>query len=391
VNATGPKTNHSVHTVNGTPYLSLQEAPEHTLAILTTHDEDRPFKGNHLNFIDLIAKGKELGTFVYVVTVKDMRMSGKRVPGYTYDEETKNWTHQMLPLPNVVYNRIPTRTDELQPDVQQTIEACLRSSQVRLFNPSFFNKWTLFEWLSKAKTTKKFIPATKRLSQSVELDSLLQQHPIVYLKPVRGKAGKGIMKVERIGARTKLPYLLTMQNDKASVVTRHPHLGHLWNKLKTMMTSEEYIVQQGISLASFNKRPFDLRVLVQKNHLGQWSLTGIGARVAGKQSITTHVPRGGRIDEPEKLLNAVFGPELTKSIFVRVKTAAFAIARQIEKASGHILGEMSMDLGIDGAGQIWFFEANSRPMKFDEPDIRKKSLERIIQYSQFLVKSRKKK
>jgi hypothetical protein len=199
------------------------------------------------------------------------------------------------------------------------------------------------------------------------------------------------MKVERIGARTKLPYLLTMQNDKASVVTRHPHLGHLWNKLKTMMTSEEYIVQQGISLASFNKRPFDLRVLVQKNHLGQWSLTGIGARVAGKQSITTHVPRGGRIDEPEKLLNAVFGPELTKSIFVRVKTAAFAIARQIEKASGHILGEMSMDLGIDGAGQIWFFEANSRPMKFDEPDIRKKSLERIIQYSQFLVKSRKKK
>jgi hypothetical protein len=53
-----------------------------------------------------------------------------------------------------------------------------------------------------------------------------------------------------------------------------------------------------------------------------------------------------------------------------------------------MLGEMSLDLGVDTAGQMWFFEANSRPMKFDEPDIRKKSLERIVQYSQFLIRQR---
>ncbi|MOA37277.1 Endospore coat-associated protein YheD [compost metagenome] len=67
------------------------------------------------------------------------------------------------------------------------------------------------------------------------------------------------------------------------------------------------------------------------------------------------------------------------------------IAKQIERASGQLLGEMSMDLGIDSAGGIWFFEANSKPMKFDEPHIRQKSLERIFQYGSYLSKAKKEK
>lgn len=51
-----------------------------------------------------------------------------------------------------------------------------------------------------------------------------------------------------------------------------------------------------------------------------------------------------------------------------------------------MLGEMSMDLGVDENGGLWFFEANSRPMKFDEPAIRKLSLERIFHYGQHLAR-----
>jgi hypothetical protein len=64
------------------------------------------------------------------------------------------------------------------------------------------------------------------------------------------------------------------------------------------------------------------------------------------------------------------------------------IARQIERGAGHSLAEMSMDLGVDQEGGIWFFEANAKPMKFDEPDIRRRSLDRIFQYGQYLLKTR---
>ncbi|MNE78462.1 hypothetical protein D3C80_1748710 [compost metagenome] len=50
---------------------------------------------------------------------------------------------------------------------------------------------------------------------------------------------------------------------------------------------------------------------------------------------------------------------------------------------------MSMDLGIDTEGSMWFFEANAKPMKFDEPHIRKKSLERIFQFSHYLSRQSK--
>lgn len=363
--------------------------PKPVIAILTMEDENRPFRGNHANFIDLIKMGKELGALVYVTRAKDLKLGHKKINGYLYQTESKSWSQALLPFPQIIYNRIPNRKDEQQPDVHQVIQACLKHPRVRLFNPSFFYKSTLFEWLGKAKTTKKFIPVTKRLAQPQELESLLSQFPAAYLKPVKGKAGAGIMKVERLKSNGS-PFVLSVQSNRKSRVMAYTDFTKLWNVLKRNMNGEEYIVQQGIPLIQHENRPFDLRVLVQKNQNGEWSLTGIGARVAGKFSITTHVPRGGSIDDPEKLLAAVFGIEAARKTLLRVKQSALAIARQVEKASGHVLGEMSMDLGIDNSGHIWFFEANSRPMKFDEPDIRKKSLMRIIQYSQYLIKSRKK-
>jgi hypothetical protein len=162
----------------------------------------------------------------------------------------------------------------------------------------------------------------------------------------------------------------------------------LWARIQKQSGGDAYIAQQGIQLASFHDRRFDLRALVQKNRRGIWEVTGIGARIAGASSITTHVPRGGRIDDPEKLLTYSFNAERAHMLLQKTKTTALLIARQIERASGQRLGEMSMDLGIDSNGNLWFFEANSKPMKFDEPHIRQKSLERIFQYSTFLIRKK---
>jgi len=368
----------------------LHEAnAEPSIAILTVADDTRPFRGNHQNFIDIIRTGKEHGALVFVTRTKDVKLGQKKINGYMYHPETRTWTQTLLPFPKVIYNRIPNRKYEQLPEVQKVITACTKHSQVRLFNPAFFTKWTLFEWLHKSKMTRKYVPATKRMTEAQELEAMLAQYPCLYLKPVKGKAGAGIMRVERSRSKSS-PYLLRIQFHRKSKVSSYSNLGKLWSTLKKLAGGEEYIVQQGIPLASHESRPFDLRVLVQKNAKGEWSLTGVGARVAGKNSITTHVPRGGSIDEPERVLTSALGADAAKRTLLKVKTAALSIARQIEKASGHVLGEMSMDLGVDTSGQIWFFEANSRPMKFDEPEIRQKSLERIIQYSLFLIKSRKK-
>ncbi|NOU92308.1 YheC/YheD family protein [Paenibacillus sp. LMG 31456] len=369
--------------------LLLHQKPQRpTLAILTYADETRIFRGNKENFVDLIRVGEERGVTVYVVTTAEFKLTGQTLVGYTYNFQTRSWKKGPQPLPNVVYNRIPYRKFELLPEVQQIIQTCIRHGQISFFNPSFFNKWTLFEWLNKSKDTQTFIPTTQKLTSGDDLEQLLQKHSNLYLKPVKGKAGKGIMKVSRLADKQSKSrkYQLSIQEKTKSHISRYTNVPQLWSQIRQMVGSKDYIMQQGISLSNYKQRPFDLRVLVQKNSKGLWTVAGVGARLAGKSSITTHVPRGGSIDDPSKLLEAGFGSLTSKKILSRTKQTALIVAKQIEKASGTALGEMSLDLGVDTTGQIWFFEANSKPMKFDEPHIRKRSLDNLIRYCIHLSK-----
>jgi len=365
------------------PVEAIGEKP--VFAILTIDDEIQLFRGNRANFADLIQTGRKMGILAYVVTVKSMKLQASKVLGYTYRGEDEAWIQAWFPRPTIVYNRIPQREDERLPRVRKKLDAISKQPDIRLFNRRFFNKWSLFQWLNDSKTTKAYIPETKRLTDSLVLSGMLKKHRQLYLKPVRGKAGVGIMTVT-VQPEKKLPFRLQIQEEKGSRTYRSGTLRRLWDRVVRQKDSlgEPYIAQQGISLASVNNRPFDLRALVQKNGTGQWELSGIGARVAGDSSITTHVPRGGYIDDPEKLLISNFGQERAGKVLVMVKSTAIKLARQIERSAHYRLCEMSMDLGVDTTGHVWFFEANSKPMKFDEPHIRTKSLERIFQYSLFL-------
>jgi len=364
-----------------------QRAGRTVLAILTIEDDIQFFRGNRSNFVDLIRTGQSMGFIVYVLTVKNLLLTRSSLKGYVFNEAEDSWQQRLLPFPDVIYNRIPLREDEIQPAVRQKINACRKHPRVTLFNPAFFNKWDLFEWLRLSKLTKPYIPLTRKLVSVTSLERMMRKHSYLYLKPESGKAGKGIMTI-KVHAEKQLPYRLRIQENKKSTTYNCSTLHKLWSRIQKQSGNEAYIAQQGIKLASFQERRFDLRALVQKNQRGQWDITGIGARIAGASSITTHVPRGGMIEDPEKLLINSFNEEQARKLLIKAKNAAVLIAKQIERASGQQLGEMSLDLGVDNAGNMWFFEANSKPMKFDEPHIRQKSLERVFHYGAYLARTK---
>jgi hypothetical protein len=126
-----------------------------------------------------------------------------------------------------------------------------------------------------------------------------------------------------------------------------------------------------------------VRILTQKDCRGAWRLTGMGVRVAGAGCITTHVPAGGRVAGIDKVLVAVYGDEAAQ-VQTNLRTAIAAIAPAIERGLGTEFGEFSMDLGVDRQRNVWFFEANSKPHKFDEDSIRHLSWIRTVQYAAFL-------
>ncbi|WP_234032659.1 YheC/YheD family protein [Paenibacillus faecalis] len=362
----------------------VEEDTKPVVAILTMHDSERQFRGNRQNFHEIIKTGKDKGYLVYVVTVRDLKLKADTIRGFISNGDPHTWEQRMFPLPQVIYNRIPYREDEIKPRVRRKIKQCILHPHIEIYNPFFFNKRKLITWLCKSQLTRKWAPITKKLKGLPSLYDMIRRCSYLYLKPEEGKAGQGIMRLKYQKSKP-MPYRLQIQNNKNSITYKSASLERVWGRICKETKGAPYIIQQGIELTAVHGRAFDLRLLVQKSDLGVWGVTGIGARMAGTRSITTHVPRGGTIEDPEKLLPSLFGSEETEVILNKVRNAAVHIAKQIEWGCRYKLGEMSMDLGLDTSGGLWFFEANSRPMKFDEPSIRKRSLERIFDYCDYLI------
>jgi hypothetical protein len=49
------------------------------------------------------------------------------------------------------------------------------------------------------------------------------------------------------------------------------------------------------------------------------------------------------------------------------------------------LGVLTMDIGIDPEGRMLVLEVNSKPARFDEPYIRQRHLDNLVDYFKFLT------
>lgn len=368
--------------LNHLPVRTKKTAKEHYqlgpfVAILTS-DSRKPFAGNHQNFADLIQMGKRLGITVYVLTPKGIREGKAFVNGYLLQtcRPTPKFHQTILPFPNVVYNRIPYRKEERSNAVINAIQY-LKQKRVPVFNPCFFNKWSLYEDLNTT-VCQAHLPATSKLSNYASFRQMKTKHTALILKPVEGKAGIGMMKIEGNG-----PYTLIYQTKKQNFHLSFPSISEVYKKVIHLSYKRPYLIQQAIPLATYQGMPFDVRMLVQKDETADWKISGIGVRIAGKKAISTHVPMGGRIEDFNRVLSTAF-PQQKEKLQQRLVQLGLTCAKAIEEKTGKMLGEMSMDIGIDRQGKLWFFEANAKPQKFDEPVIRARSLRRILEYALYL-------
>ncbi|BAU29546.1 YheC/D-like protein [Aneurinibacillus soli] len=336
------------------------------------------FRGVQSNFIDIIEAGRKFGALIYVIPVENIDWKTLTVRGYLYHKTSNKWVKETLPMPHVMYNRIPNRAYEEQEHVKAALDRLAALPQITLYNPHFFNKRRLFTTLQRDPNVSSYLPQTVPLLSRESLFHMLDSHALVYAKPVNGMAGKGIYRLQK---RSRTDFVLQYQLKKSTVTQMFTSRDMLWNFLSPRLTGP-YLIQQGIHLATFHNKLFDIRLLAQKNGHGEWGVTGIGIRLAGSGRITTHVPRGGSIQSPSVIFPTAFPRSSPTELLKSIRRVALTIAHSLEK-EWPTLGEVSMDIGIDKQERIWFIEANSKPGKFDEPHIRKLSLRRTIEYAQY--------
>ncbi|MDA8234742.1 MAG: YheC/YheD family protein [Clostridia bacterium] len=357
------------------------------IGIFTYRDEQHqlnpglPFGAQTGSFKSLILTGARLNALVFVFTPSDIDWETRTIKGKTYlGEKGKGiWETRNFPLPDVVYDRIPTRTDEGRPEVQDAKERLQEIRYINYFNPQFLNKWITYNALMEDELMARYIPDTALYEDFTSVALMLKRHGRVFLKPTASSIGKGIMEILWVKGGFQCRFRQS-QSNVSKVIRSSKELKDL---VDSLVGRRSYLVQQGIVLAHYQERPFDVRALVQKTVDGSWVVTGMAARVAGPGSITTHVPNGGTAEALDKVIKEVFDQELTedRGIGRELRKAALLAPPLIESYLQKNFAELSMDIGIDQGGRVWIIEVNSKPFRFDEKVIRLQSWVTIINYA----------
>ncbi|MGE5416669.1 MAG: YheC/YheD family protein [Acidobacteriota bacterium] len=313
---------------------------------------------SELAYMSLLSQN--MPAHVVVFTPEDINWNQKTVRGYRYVEEedgTGHWVGRWIPLPDVIYDQIHTRTAEKRHSA--TRNRLKEHTAGKYFNPSLLNKLKVHLLLMEDPEIIQFLPQTKPLKDAEDIEAYLNKYENIYLKPVAGSLGRGIIRVKK-------------DEDRYKYQTRGGHVGSasnvhdLFRKVKKWMKDHKYLIQQGLDLFRFDDRVVDIRVMMQKNGKGKWSLTKIYARVGSKFNITSNLASGGTAHPIDEVLSTKFDEMKISEIKGAMREMAFAVCRALEQATGELFGELGIDIGLDNDDKLWLIEINSKPRKATE-------------------------
>jgi len=199
------------------------------------------------------------------------------------------------------------------------------------------------------------LPETGRFNEG-QFSRLLDKYGDIVVKPNEGSRGRNVI---RVFSPEDDHYTIHHENKQISVLG----LENAFQAVLRRVGSEKYIVQRRIPLATVTRRPFDVRVIVQrKAQSNKWEVTGKLAKLAGKGYIVTNLTRSnGRALPVSKAIqkssiNKPFKKELVSKLNAIAVYSAHCLRNLYPKQ--RIYG---LDIGIDNKGFIWIIEVNLRP------------------------------
>ncbi|WP_229776517.1 YheC/YheD family endospore coat-associated protein [Alicyclobacillus cellulosilyticus] len=335
----------------------------------------RGFTGNRADLRDLQRTARKRHAFLYVLPL-DAVDDQPTWTGYVRIGDRK-WIPLPCPHPQAVYNRVPTRDGERTPWMAHA-RTRFCALHIPMFNPGYFNKAEIYRIVADSPLSS-HLPETVTRPSRTAFTAMLRRHGAVYLKPVGGSLGHGIILVAREPSGFRVCALRHGTCRARAGLTA----AEAWQAVRTERLRAPYVAQAAKRLIAWQGRPCDVRLLVQKR-AGSWRVVGKGVRVSGPGAITTHVPNGGSIADTRKVLSAAF-PGRADDLAREIDHLAVRMAEVIDRAYSGQLGEMSMDIGIDVEGKLWFFEANAKPMRFDEPEIRRRAVQGVLDHLEELA------
>lgn len=327
------------------------------LGILTLYlDEKKRLEERHI-YQRMIAEGSKLGLDVFVFTPMDVHEQKALIHALIFDPKTGVWSRKWRGFPDLIYDRCRIQRSKRFEQLKRFRQ---RYGHMSFLNRPLRDKWTIYQLLSKKQTFRSHSPDTVLFQSSSDVLKLFKKHSTVYVKPINGTGGRGILRLERLG--NELYLVQGRKQNRAIIPAQKLHVSRLGPLLQNWKGGGRFIAQQGIQIKLPGGRVHDYRMLVQKNGEGKWEVTGGAGRIGPVRSVTSNLHGGGKAISMNKLLSQSHTEEKRNQIRRTAEKLSLEVAEYLEASIGAIC-ELALDLAIDKSGSIYILEVNPKPAR----------------------------
>lgn len=307
---------------------------------------------------NVLMKGKNQ---INVDAYQDAAEKYNLIPVFLRVKDIKPGTHQIqafikrgteykietFDLPKVIYSRSFLNKRQIK---------FLINHDIAIYNTKGIsqNKYQMHKIINEKPELRPYLPHTEK-GTIENLQTMMQEHTKLILKPANGSLGGGIIKLEKDNEGMWIFHYPIARRTWEEIIFYDELPQRLINTLK----KKTYIIQEKIELATYQDLAFDLRVVVQRGDTGAWVLAGILCKVAAnKDRFVTNISQGGSSLSFDRVFKS--HPYLSyDKVYQEVSTISLDIAKHLENYTDHI-ADIALDLAVDQEGHPYFIESNFR-------------------------------
>ncbi|MGN7358162.1 YheC/YheD family endospore coat-associated protein [Paenibacillus sp. SAF-054] len=328
-----------------------------TLGIMCCASQNEPpFAGeSYCRRLSLL--GHKYGIRVLVFRPGDAAKDRSFVNGFIF--EHGRWREDRFPFPDIVYDRCLFHKGAEFAAASSLLSEAGSAKDWVLWSRGLPGKWQVYRMLKRECSLLPYLPPTALFRGDKSLLGALSAYGgEVFLKPKGGSQGKNTLYVREHPGGSLAIKGRDARNGHVEREFAEPSAALQW--IRQFTGSRDFIIQPFLHLYGRNQRPFDVRVLMQKNEKGLWMRTGMAVREGAAGSTTANLHGGGKALPALPYLSDQFGAKQAEHMTEVVGQLSDTIPPILESHYGR-LGELGIDYGIDTKGELWLLEVNSKP------------------------------
>jgi hypothetical protein len=276
------------------------------------------------------------------------------IQGFRYCTDTACWVKDIFTIPEYIYDRTFYQDDFTSKQAKAIVQWLKNRDDLCFLGYGLPNKWTIYQALKEQEKVSPYLPETYLIESIPDTLSKILRYQNVIIKPFDGAHGtavyeitaeKGIMTVRT----TKRGEIIEKQMDKDTFCK--------W--LEGVSTKKKFIMQKRLDNLDELNRPFDLRLLLQKNEKDRWTVSCKGVRAGNPGSLLTNLSAGAE---------AVPYQEWKRSkkqynwnyIETELKDIIHNLPSLLENQFAPLF-EIGLDIIIGRDSSVWVLDMNSKP------------------------------